>query len=293
VEEVSSTPTRPILAPKSQSAKVSRKGRLETEFGSVQYAEAESTIRTSAVQNSKQSQRKGYSGKWTITITGPKKDDKEALKPTVAKNSSSRPEDKLWNCDHHPTPMIRTKAKKCGKDVDDDTATVDMLTLRLSLKSDPDTKMEIKYDAPADWDDQDEITSLIKVITQHRRREAGVKMETRHAYSADEVKFLAKYFEDNVHLQGANAMSKNAWWQILTAAFNAKFKGRTARIASRGGDDVEIGERSWHAIMAECDRAGEILKARKLPTVKATPKRKILDDGHEGFAGGEQDCDKV
>lgn len=140
--------------------------------------------------------------------------------------------------------MTRAKAQKVGIDIDNATAAAELLTLLFSLKSDSATKMEAKYAPPSDWDDQEEITALIKVITQHRRREAGVTSETRHPYVPQETKFLVKYFEDHKEIQGADAMSKGKRWEILTAKFNTQFKDRKTKVASKGGKSVAIGERS-------------------------------------------------
>jgi hypothetical protein len=239
-------------------------------------------------RTTKNNEEKKYKGKWNTTTTGPLKDDKLAQKSPIAKNDSSRPEDKAWDCQHHPLPKTRAKALKEGVDVDDAVAAADYLTLRLSLKKDPETKMEIKYDPPADWDDQKEITALIKVITQHRRRFAGVKKETRHAYKPEEKRFLAKYFEEHQDLQGPKGMSRNEQWEGLAATFNVQFKGRKSKIASKGGVDVDVPERSWHAIMALCERDAQILKARKISAAaKTTSKRKMAEADEQTVAEQE------
>ena len=249
---------------------------------------------SAAAVQAKASSKKKYQGKWSTTITGSKAHDKEALKPTAPKNNSSRPEDKLWDCTHHPKPILRSKAKSKGIDVDDPSQVDDFLTLRFSLKSDPATRKEIVYEPPADWDDQEELTSLIKTITQHRRREAGVKAETRHIYTAEEKAFLARHFEENEGMQGESGMSKNEKWEGLAGLFNERFRGRKSRIASKGGKDVDVGNRSWHAIMALCDRDEGIRRARKVSEggARAGAKRSVEQvdgarDGDTGVAGGD------
>ena len=220
---------------------------------------------------------KKYQGKWTTTVTGPKADDKQALKSKAPKNVSSRPEDKLWDCEHEPKPLTRAKALRAGVDVDDAAQVTNCLTMRFSLKDDPETKMVILYDPPADWDDQEEVTSLIKTMNQHRRREAGAKSATRHPYTSAEVDYLVKQFQGNKSMRGANAMSENKKWEELTADFNKQFSKRTTHVASRGEATVGVGERSWHAIMALCDRKDAILAAREMSTTKTTGKRKARD----------------
>lgn len=240
---------------------------------------------------SKQIEEKRYKGKWTMITTGPLKDDKDAQKSPVAKNDSSRPEDKTWTCIHHPMPKTRAKALKEGINVDDAAATVDYLTLRLTLKKDPETKMEIRYDPPKAWDDQKEMTALVKVITQHRRRFAGVKKETRHAYKPEEKQFLATYFEGRTDLRGPKGMSRNEQWEDLAAAFNAQFKGRKSKIASKGGADVEVPERSWHAIMALCERDAQILKARKVFNAAQTTFKGKKMELEEGMVAEQESTD--
>jgi hypothetical protein len=226
--------------------------------------------------------KKRYFGSWRHAITGPSKDDKAALTPPVTKNKSSNPADKVWECTHHPEPLPRKKLLRAGLDLDDPDTLSELLTLRFELKSDPATKLVYQYDPPSDWDDQFEITSLVKVITQHRRREAGAKSETRHAYTVQEIAWLTNYFDDHKSLQGEKGMQPVKKWESVAAAFNTKFRGREVRIASKGDEVETVGDRSWHAIMALSERNEDILKARKCST-----KRKSLKGGKAGALGGE------
>jgi hypothetical protein len=201
-----------------------------------------------------------YTGSWTVTTIGPLKDDKDALRSSVAKNNSTNPEDKVWSVVAYPRPMTREKAKKKGLDVDDKEVAKTMLTLHFELKQDPSTVKTYVYDAP-NWDNQSQITKLTKKIGQNRRREAGSEEGTRHSYTTEEIHWLAKWFKDHPEKQGEGMPTKE--WKKVTAAFNPKFKDRTIHVESKK-EKLPIGNRSQSALMGICNRDDRILAARKL-----------------------------
>lgn len=227
-----------------------------------------------------------YTGKWTVTVTGPLKDDRDALKARVAKNDSTKTEDKVWTVLDYPRPMTRDRAAKQGLDVDDETVAKQMLTLRLSLKQDNATIKTIVYEAP-DWDSQAQITKLTKKIGQDRRREAGSDDRTRHAYVKNEIDYLVKWFEERPDKQG-DAMSMKMW-KGLAADFNEHFDDRAVWVESRK-ETVAIGSRSDHALMGICMRDPRILEARRMKVKNGSTKAASEGEGSVAGSGdGEEE----
>jgi hypothetical protein len=222
-----------------------------------------------------------YGGTWIASIAGPKATDLKLHKSLVAKNNSSRPEDKVWKCIQYPKPWAEAKA---GLDLNDVDAVTEYLTLRFALKVNATTTKTIVYTAP-DWNNQKQITDMFKKMGQKNRRDCGTFKEIRMPWTTEAKSWLAKWFTDHPKKQGDDAMSMDDW-QELADEHNPLFKDKLVEVKSKK-QKLPTGERTAHGIMGICGRDEQIKAARKASDKVA--KAEAVNGGVENEQEDEQE----